>query len=100
MTQCHLYKFLIKVVLGEHDSSREGETHLETKTIRLSDIIVHEDYGRVEANGFLNDIALLELSEEVDISLYTPVCLPSSVKERDKTEAVTIGGDIDNESIG
>ena len=26
------------------------------------------------------DIALLELEEEVDLSVYTPVCLPSSVR--------------------
>ena len=33
----------------------------------------------IDANGmpgfFLNDIALLELEEEVDLTMYTPVCL-------------------------
>ena len=37
------------------------------------------------------DIALLELLEEVDLSVYTPVCLPSSVKNRDNTPALAIG---------
>ena len=37
------------------------------------------------------DIALLELEEEVDLSVYTPVCLPSSVRNRDNTPALAIG---------
>ena len=37
------------------------------------------------------DIALLELLEEVDLSVYTPVCLPSSVRNRDNTPALAIG---------
>ena len=37
------------------------------------------------------DIALLELLEEVDLSVYTPVCLPSSVRNRDNTPALTMG---------
>ena len=35
----------------------------------------HEDYDREQATG---DIALLELEEEVDLKVYTPVCLPDS----------------------
>ena len=39
-----------------------------------------------------HDIALLELEEEVDLSVYTPVCLPSyPPKNRDNTPALTIG---------
>ena len=38
-----------------------------------------------------HDIALLELEEEVDLSVYTPVCLPSSVRNRDNTPALAIG---------
>ena len=37
------------------------------------------------------DIALLELLEEVDLSVYTPVCLPSSVRNLDNTPALAIG---------
>ena len=50
---------------------------------------VHEGYRRLIAKQ--HDIALLELEEEVDLSVYTPVCLPMSVKNRDNTQALAIG---------
>ena len=37
----------------------------------MAEIIVHEKYtGKVNEN----DIALIELAEEVDLSVYNPVC--------------------------
>ena len=49
---------------------------LPRKVVRLSeDPIVHEDLDTIEIN---NDIALLKLVEEVDVKLYTPICLPSA----------------------
>ena len=75
---------------------REYETFLETKEFHLKNIIVHEKYERrvdkeKEIDIYRNDIALLELEEEVDLSVYTPVCLPSSVRNRDNTPALTMG---------
>ena len=75
---------------------REYESVLETKEFRLKNIIVHEKYEKradLEKRTFIwhNDIALLELEEEVDLSVYTPVCLPSSVRNRDNTPALAIG---------
>ena len=75
---------------------REYETFLETKEFHLKNIIVHEKYERrvdkeKEIDIYRNDIALLELEEEVDLSVYTPVCLPSSVRNRDNTPALAIG---------
>ena len=81
----------LKVVLGEHDLHRQDETFLETKELNLKNIIVHEGYGKNKDEGHLHDIALLELEEEVDLSVYTPVCLPSSVRNRDNTPALAIG---------
>ena len=37
--------------------------------------IVHPNYNPSTTN---NDIALLKLSESVDLSIYTPACLPAS----------------------
>ena len=37
--------------------------------------IVHPDYDASTVN---NDIALLKLAEAVDLSIYTPACLPAS----------------------
>ena len=46
------------------------------KIINVKKIIVHHSY---HSKVFIeNDIALLELAEEVDISVYTPACLPKS----------------------
>ena len=81
---------IVKVRIGEHDSNRQDETFLETKDIRLKNFIVHEEYGISDVR-FRHDIALLELEEEVDLSVYTPVCLPSSVRNRDNTPALAIG---------
>ena len=67
---------------------REYESVLETKEFRLKNFFAHEEYDK-ETNN--NDIALLELEEEVDLSVYTPVCLPSSVRNRDNTPALAIG---------
>ena len=58
----------------------------------MKNIIVHEGYGKNKDEGHLHDIALLELEEEVDLSVYTPVCLPSyPPKNRDNTPALAIG---------
>ena len=75
---------------------REYETFLETKEFRLKNVIVHEKFEKradLEKRTFIwhHDIALLELEEEVDLSVYTPVCLPSSVRNRDNTPALAIG---------
>merc|ERR1712037_164569 len=55
---------------------------LMQKTINVAKIIIHENYepnanndGSVNYPGPVNDIALLELAEEVDLTMYTPVCL-------------------------
>ena len=86
----------LKVVLGEHDLLRKDETFLETKEFRVKNVFVHEEFvGETDSEGDVlrsqHDIALLELEEEVDLSVYTPVCLPSSVRNRDNTPALAIG---------
>jgi len=61
----------IQVVIGEHNLAETGETELETKYIQVEKIIIHEDY-----NFPPNDIALIVLKEEVDVTIYNTVCLP------------------------
>jgi len=79
----------LRVVLGEHDSEKEDETFLKTRKIPLKKYFVHEGYRRLIAKQ--HDIALLKLEEEVDLSVYTPVCLPSSVRNRDNTPVLALG---------
>ena len=55
-----------KVRIGDHDFSRHGETRLKEKSIAVKKVF---RAGKA-------DLALLELVEEVDLDIYTPVCLP------------------------
>merc|ERR1711892_462071 len=59
------------LVLGEHNLYETGETELETKYFEVEKVILHANYDFPS-----NDIALLVLAEEVDISIYNTVCLP------------------------
>ena len=58
------------------------------------DPIVHEKYNGFSQDGY--DIALLKLAESVDLTVYTPACLPKSGADyTDKTGKVC--GELDNE---
>ena len=59
------------VRIGDHDLLTVGETSLE-KTVSVTKITVHENYGGADLN---NDIAMLELGQELDLDVYTPACL-------------------------
>ena len=64
----------VKVRIGDHDLDATGETTIPEKTISVSKIINHPGYN--PAGGSLNnDIAILELAEQVDLNVYTPACL-------------------------
>ena len=41
-------------------------------------IMIHPDYNNRTKT---NDIALLKLAEEVDLSVHTPACLPASGRD-------------------
>jgi len=63
------------LVLGEHDlSSTNDADDTNRKEVSVS-TIVHPDYDSSTVN---NDIALLKLAQAVDLSIYTPACLPAS----------------------
>ena len=54
-------------------------------------VIVHPGYDSANAN---NDIALLKLAEEVDLSIHTPACLPASSADYVGQTAKVYGGKI------
>ena len=61
----------MQVTLGEHDVTTTGE-RISEQVVSVAHIKTHEQYDAATSN---NDIALLVLEEEVDIGIYTPVCL-------------------------
>ena len=57
--------------IGEHDLSTTGEGSLEM-TLDVASYTNHENYNKVTTD---NDITIIELAQEVDITIYTPACL-------------------------
>ena len=49
-----------------------GEGSLTEMTIDVTKYTNHENYNEMNLD---NDIALIELAEEVDLAIYTPACL-------------------------
>jgi len=68
----------LSLVLGEFDLSSSSDSNDgNRKNVMLAlDPIVHESYTTPKADS--NDIALLKLAEDVDLTTYTPACLPTS----------------------
>merc|ERR1711971_308516 len=63
------------VALGEHNIRADIENH-QAKTIAVERVIKRPDY---DTNSVNNDIALLRLAEDVDMtSTIVPACLPST----------------------
>ena len=58
--------------LGEHNLASLGEGSLTEKTIDVTKYTNHEDFDTVTLN---NDIVMLELAEEADLTVYTPACM-------------------------
>merc|ERR1712055_611150 len=72
----------IVVTMGEHDTVSTTETS-KTKDFSVTKVIVHENYvyNSTLPEALKNDIALLELTTAADLSVYTPVCLPTAATD-------------------
>lgn len=74
------------------DFNLEGFPH-EDYTVRRK--IVHEDYAEAPETGYVNDIALLELTEPVILKEHImPICLPESHADFSNVNATATGWDI------
>ena len=85
----------VLIRIGEHDFDVEGETFLTPETVNVRRIINHPLYREdiIEDEDGLPlappfDISILELEEELDLSVYTPACMATS------TDATTFDGNI------
>ena len=66
-----------------------SDNHLFTRKEVSVSVIVHPDYNSLTTN---NGIALLKLTEEVNLSIYTPACLPASSADYVGQTAKVYGG--------
>ena len=90
----------VKIRLGEHDTSKSGETNLPEKLVQVKKIIIHHGFNRRGSYVVPNDIAILELPEEVDLETYTPACLAETSDEDtfyDKTATIAGWGLLDGD---
>merc|ERR1719244_18493 len=69
-----LFEADASVLIGEHDFGSTSEDTIK-KNIAVEKMIWHPQYDRVTVE---NDIALLKLSESVDLNVYSPACMPTS----------------------
>ena len=61
------------ILLKDELEIRLGETRV-TKDFNVDLIVVHPEYSKHTRN----DIALVRLAEDADLSVYTPACLPTT----------------------
>ena len=58
--------------IGEHNLTTTGEGSLTELTLDVSSYTNHENYNKVTTD---NDITIIELAQEVDLTTYTPACM-------------------------
>ena len=81
----------IRIVLGEHDITDSFESKIPKKVVQVSQIINHPSYSALTSN---NDIALIKLSEEVDLNTYTPSCVANTGDKFEGQKAWVYGNKI------
>ena len=61
------------------------------KSVKASKLFVHENFQTLSFVSYINDIALLKLSEPIDLDnkYYIPVCLPSIISEENDSQNKT-----------
>ena len=65
----------LSIKIGYHHLEGHDQTYLPKKTVQVKNIILHDDYKGACDVFEPNDIAILELEEELDLNTYTPACL-------------------------
>ena len=81
----------LQVILGEHDINSLAESQIPRKVVDVSKIINHPGFS---ADTNTNDIALLKLSEEVDINTYTPSCIAMASDNFEGQKAWVYGNEV------
>ena len=64
---------IVQIKLGDHDFASTGEGSLTEMTIDVTSFTNHENYAGSPTWDY--DIAIIELAQEVDLTIYTPACM-------------------------
>ena len=64
---------MLQITIGDHDLSQTGETTIPEKILAVTSYVNHEDY--MNPSTYSNDITVIELAEELDLTIYIPACL-------------------------
>ena len=57
---------------------KKGEGSLDERNLKVKKLILHPDYDWDDGPTLYNDVSILYLDQEVDLSTYTPACLPKA----------------------
>ena len=63
---------IVQISIGDHNIASLDDGGLPQMISNVTSFIKHENFNQTNLD---NDIALIELAEEVDLSTYTPACL-------------------------
>ena len=78
----------VKVRIGDHNLDVNGD--INERTISVSKIRNHPKYKyNRKHHSRKNDISILELAEEVDLSIYTPACLAPRIDMMERYDGKT-----------
>ena len=81
-----------KLIIGEWWKSKINSFPLIIcrQVVGVEEVFVHEGF---DYDTFDNDISLIKLAREVDLDLFTPVCLPRGDMNKDNAN-VWITGEV------
>jgi len=83
----------IKIYLGDHDLKDASETDT-VEVYKVDNFKVHEKW---EGEPWLmNDIAVIKVSESIDLSQHTPVCLPRRNRKYVGSKAMATGWGVES----
>jgi len=81
----------LKIILGLHYTNKSSD---KAEVYNVDYFIAHEDYIRYPCCS--NDIAVIKVSKSIDLSQYTPVCLPGMNEDFTGFQATATGWGVES----
>lgn len=81
----------LKIILGNHYTNKPSD---KAEIYNVDYFIAHEDYIRYPCCS--NDILVIKVSKSIDLSQYTPVCLPAMNEDFTGSQATATGWGVES----